>query len=377
MKRIIGQLGKYCLYSNSLEEGECPKEEESEQAFIPYGSFTFTYGPSAGGLLEAVRIDLDTFGEYIRGVTVDPYYKTREIKVLGKNVEDALLYIERINAPFSASHSIAFLSAIEKISEVEISYDVLTARILQIELERIRNHLFVIERLAEAASFLVPSNTLLYLIEKINRKIGKIFGHRYFFGVNSLGGVRILDTDVNLRDVEMEFKDLYKDLLENRIFIDRLQSNGIIIDERSIGPAARAAGFKYDARIEDNYLPYKDFDFSIPRHDMGDAFSRMLVRGEEILESLRIVSQIKLKKSEQRVKLLDGEGVGRVESPSGDLAYLIKISSGKIIDLHLLSPSSINIKLFSKSMIRNIFTDFQFNWESFGIWISEVGVKFT
>lgn len=376
MRRVIGKLGKYCLYSDSLVEGECPNEERKQISTL-YGSFTFAYGPSAGGLLESVEIDLNTFGEYIRDVRVDPYFKTREIKILGKNIEDALLYVERINAPFSASHSIAFLSAIEKISESEVNYEVLTARILQIELERVRNHLFVIERLAETASFQVPLNQLMYLVEKVNRKIGKVFGQRYFFGVNSINAVRILDNEVNFSDIEKEFKEIHKDLVESRIFIDRLQSNGVIVDETSIGPAARAAGFKYDARIEETHLPYKDFDFSVPRYDYGDAFGRLMVRIEEIFESLRIISQIKLKKSEQKIRLLDGEGIGRVESPSGDLVYLVRINSGKVSNVDLLSPSSINVKSFSKSMIKNIFTDFQFNWESFGIWISEIGVKFT
>ncbi|WP_240931202.1 hypothetical protein [Acidianus sulfidivorans] len=377
MRRIIGQLGKYCLYSDSLVEGECPKEGETEEKIKPYGSFKFTYGPSAGGLFEAVGIEFDTYGEYIRKITVDPNFKMREIKILGKSINDAILLIERINAAFSASHVISFISALEKISEQEINPDIAYARILELELERIRNNLFVIERLAESAGFQVPLNQLLYLIEKVNRKIGKIFGHRYFFGVNYQNGVRILNDDVSFDDIEKEYKEIYRDLIENRIFIDRLQGNGVIKDENSIGPVARASGFSYDARKDETHLPYRDFDFSIPTYDTGDAFGRLIVRGEEIFESLRIIKQIKLRKTTQNLQIYDGEGVGRVESPSGDLAYRVVIRDGKISELDLLSPSTINIKLFSKSMIKNIFTDFPFNWESFGIWISEVGVKFT
>ncbi|ARM76724.1 hypothetical protein [Acidianus manzaensis] len=375
--RIIGKLGKYCLYSDSVVEGECPEENNVENKNKPYGSFSFTYGPSAGGLFEAVGIELDTYGEYIRGIRVDPYFKLREIKVTGKQVNDAILLIERINASFSASHSIAFISAIEKISDIQVNPNIAYARILELELERIRNNLFVIERLSESAGFQVPLNQLLYLIEKVNRKIGKIFGHRYFFGANSPDKVRILDGSIKFDDIEREYREIYHDLIENRIFIDRLQGNGVIKDARSIGPVARASGFEYDARKEDSHLLYKDFDFSIPRYDTGDAFGRLIVRAEEIFESLRIISQIKLIKEEQNIKIKDGEGIGRVESPSGDLAYRVVVNSGKIISLDLLSPSMINIKSFSKSMIKNIFTDFPFNWESFGIWVSEVGVKFT
>lgn len=376
MKRLIGQLGKFCLYSDTYFEGECPNIENEETVNSPYGAFNFTYGPSAGGLFESVGIDINTFGEYIRNIKVNPNYKKREIRILDKSIEDAILYIERINAAFSASHVISFLSAIDKISESDIDSDVLNLRILQIEIERIRNNLFVIERLVESAGFQIPLYQLQYLIENVNRKIGKLFGHRYFFGVNSLRKININDPKVDFTEIEREFKTIYEDIIENRIFIDRLQGNGIIKDERSIGPAARAAGFYYDARIEDEFLPYKDFDFKISTYNSADAFGRLIVRSEEIFESLRIISQIKVKSKEYKIRVNDGEGIGRVESPSGDLVYFVKVNDGKVVDIDLLSPSSINIELFSKSMVKNIFTDFPFNWESFGIWISEVGVRF-
>jgi Ni,Fe-hydrogenase III large subunit len=376
MRRLIGQLGKFCLYSDTYFEGTCPHIENEEIANSPYGAFNFTYGPSAGGLFESVGIDINTFGEYIRNIKVNPNYKKREIRILDKSIEDAILYIERINAAFSASHVISFLSAIDKISESDIDSDVLNLRILQIEMERIRNNLFVIERLAESAGFQVPLYQLQYLIENVNRKIGKLFGHRYFFGVNSVRKININDPKVDFTGIEREFKTIYEDIIENRIFIDRLQGNGIIKDERSIGPAARAAGFYYDARIEDEFLPYKDFDFKISTYNSADAFGRLIVRSEEIFESLRIISQIKVKSKEYKIKVNDGEGIGRVESPSGDSAYFVKVNNGKVVNIDLLSPSSINIELFSKSMVKNIFTDFPFNWESFGIWISEVGVRF-
>jgi len=376
MRRLIGQLGKFCLYSDTYFEGTCPHIENEEIANSPYGAFNFTYGPSAGGLFESVGIDINTFGEYIRNIKVNPNYKKREIRILDKSIEDAILYIERINAAFSASHVISFLSAIDKISESDIDSDVLNLRILQIEMERIRNNLFVIERLVESAGFQVPLYQLQYLIENVNRKIGKLFGHRYFFGVNSVRKININDPKVDFTGIEREFKTIYEDIIENRIFIDRLQGNGIIKDERSIGPAARAAGFYYDARIEDEFLPYKDFDFKISTYNSADAFGRLIVRSEEIFESLRIISQIKVKSKEYKIKVNDGEGIGRVESPSGDSAYFVKVNNGKVVNIDLLSPSSINIELFSKSMVKNIFTDFSFNWESFGIWISEVGVRF-
>jgi len=377
--RRIGKIGNYCLYEKTITEEECDEKFEypSPQA---YGLFKFVYGPSAGGLLESIKFNVFTDGERIKGISAEPY-KTREIQVTGLSVEDALLRIERINAPFTASHSITFLLAVEDALEIEQDYDVQLGRMTELELERIRNHLFVISRLTETASLNVPTYHLLHLVEKTNRLIGEMCGHRYFFGVNSVNDVNCnFEKLLEIVDIVSEFKQIFEGLQESRIFIDRLQSNGKIKDENSIGPAARASSFSYDARKDFGALPYSDFSFKTITIDEADAFGRFLVRGYEVLESSRILielsSRLREKKEKEgtKVNLKQGEGLARVESPSGDLAYYVKIENGVVKSISFFTPSYKNLSLFLKSVIGTIFTDFQFNWESFGIWISELGV---
>ncbi|QPG48593.1 formate hydrogenlyase [Saccharolobus solfataricus] len=380
--RKIGKLGNYCLYEKTITEGKC---EETQKPFTPqtYGSFRFIYGPSAGGLLESIKFVITTNGEKILGIEAE-VYKNRTIKISGLPIDDAILKVERINAPFSASHTIAFLLAIEDALELELDYQTLLKRIAEIELERIRNHLFVIARLTETASLNVPTFHLLHLIEEVNRLIGKICGHRYFFGVNSLNEVRCdFGNLLKIIDITKEFKQIFDGLVESRIFIDRLQENGKIKDENSLGPAARAAGFNYDARKDFKVLPYDDLGFKTITTHESDSFGRFLVRGLEILESSKMLVTLydmiknnntnhrKIKESYKKA----GEGLVRVESPSGDLAYYVNLDNGIVKSVSLLTPSQVNLSLFLKSVINTIFTDFQFNWESYGIWVSELGVK--
>ncbi|QCO30981.1 hypothetical protein DFR88_11170 [Metallosphaera sedula] len=364
--RVIGDIGPYCLTSDGLREGPCIKDQSEEES-LGYGSFKFVYGPSAGGLLESVGFEITTYGESIEKINHLPY-KGRQITLSGLTIGDALLRVERINGAFTASHSISFLQAIESALEIEVPHDVVISRMAQLELERIRNNLLVIQRVLESASFLVPSFLLLQQIEEVNRAIARSCGHRYFFGANYPGGVRC-----ELKLPSLKISDIER-TLENRIFIDRLQGNGVVKDSFSIGPVARASGFKYDARLDSDFLAYRDFDLRIPTQDQGDAFSRILVRLEEIKESLRLLQELKVKPCSFTMKIRDGEGIGRVESPSGDLAYLTRVRSGHVERAYLLAPSKVNMRLFLKSMPGNIFTDFPFNWESFGIWISELEV---
>jgi Ni,Fe-hydrogenase III large subunit len=350
----------------------------------------FQYGPATGGLIESVGMNIETFGEQIQAISVVPY-KTRRISV-SVPIEDLLLNIERINGNFTASHVAAFLTAVENAYCVTPPREVILGRVAQIELERIRNHLMTTQRLTEHAGFLVPSAHLLYLVENVNRIIGRAFGHRYFFGVNTLRGFKMdWQLDVNiLKTIIDEFQDTFKCILENRVFIDRLQGNGVVTDESSIGPAARAAGYTYDARLDGDLAGvYRELDFNVCKTDLPDAFGRLLIRGREVSESLRILLRIL-----RSVRINSGDsvdwfgdqvndsknftssGLGRVESPSGDLTYRVDVRDGVISKVHLLSPSEVNLRSFRSSMSGKVFTDLPFNWDSFGIWMAEVGVEF-
>jgi Ni,Fe-hydrogenase III large subunit len=377
--RRVGPLGRgLCLYEEVLVREDCwPLSRGGERG---YGDFRFSYGPSAGGLLESVGVDLLTSGELVKELTVDPGFKEREVKVKGKSLEDALLLVERINVPFSFSHSLAFSTAVEEAVDLEPPRGLKFSRIVALELERIRNHLFVIARLTEAASLGVPSYHLYYLVEEVNRVIDARCGHRYFVGSGGPLKMECNFADLRLGKVEEEFKEIFSGLQETRIFVDRLQDNGRLIETEWVtGPAARASGLKLDARKEWDSLPYSDLGFQVQVGEEGDALGRFIVRGEEVLESLRLISSASREAqggSGEVPSSGEGEGLGRVESPSGDLAYYLRLNRGSVEEVALLPPSLLNLISFSLSMRGNVFTDFQFNWESFGIWISEVGVKF-
>jgi NADH-quinone oxidoreductase subunit D len=57
------------------------------------------------------------------------------------------------------------------------------------------------------------------------------------------------------------------------------------------GPLLRAAGEPWDLRKVTDYLPYGDFDFSVPVGTVGDNYDRYRVRVAEIRESIKIIEQ--------------------------------------------------------------------------------------
>ena len=376
--RYVGETAYHRITENTISDKTESLQENYKE--LP-GEFGFLYGPSTGGLLESVLFNIHTPGEVIKGIDVDPEVKLRKITVNGLKPVDALLRIERINAYHSASHSIAFCSAVEDALDIEVSDLTKERRIAMIELERIRSNLEVIKRMCEPAGFGVPHNQIAYLQEKLSRIIGNLSGHRYMFSSNGIGTAtfRINDVSDELLDLRKEFSDIFKSLLQSRIFLNRLQNNGVIDTNELIGPAARAAGHRVDARTDSKTLPYENMGFEPVIFDEPDAFGRFYVRSMEILDSIDLVVSIKPKDQKDDVNFpqnSDGEGAARIESPQGDLFYYVKILNNTIDRIELSSPSIPNINAFKRSMIGNIFTDFHFNWESFGIWISEAAVLF-
>jgi Ni,Fe-hydrogenase III large subunit len=372
--RYIGRSEKYDIFISSIEN---ISESSNEFNAKSPGEIYFNYGPSAGGLRESVNFKLLTPGETIRDVIIDPEYKKRNIKIIGDNVSDAILKVERVNGFHCASNTIAYILAVEDALGIE-NADLNEMRIVEIELERIRSNIDVIKGLCESAGFAVPEKQLLYLREEVARIISRSFGHRYFFSVNGIESINGNFQAIKLNAIEKSFKTIYEGLLSSKIFLDRIQENGTVKNEISTGPAARSAGFKYDARIDSKSLDYNNFT-PVMEND-GDSFSRFLVRSREIFESINIIESYNLKNNINHVKLEihgSGQGAARIESPAGDIFYYVDIVNGKIKDIQMASPSYLNIKLFRQALKNNnIFTDFFFVWESFGIWISELEVNF-
>ncbi|WP_393971418.1 Ni,Fe-hydrogenase III large subunit [Oxyplasma meridianum] len=376
--RFIGNTKKYsiygCHYNSSIESIHESLAERKPEEFI------FAYGPSTGGLMESVGLDILTPGEKISSISVDPNYKLRKIKVTGMSIQDALLRIERINGFHSASHSICFLRATEDALQIDVPDEVQFNRIAQIETERIRSHLLVIQKLAESAGFGVPVNQISMIREKVSRIIGTQCGHRYFFAVNGVGnsGFMIDKLQVKLHEVIVDYRRIYEGLMESKLFLNRLQNNGINKDPESTGPAARGSDIRHDARNELPVLPYGILEFYPITRDEGDAFSRFMIRSDEIFQSFDLIKKIPKFVSNESMEFdlekSSGTGMARIESPAGDLFYSVEIENGKVVDVGMISPSWRNVLSFRKSMVGNIFTDFHFNWESFGIWISELGV---
>jgi len=99
-----------------------------------------------------------------------------------------------------------------------------------------------------------------------------------------------------LREIVPYVRDVMRLVQRNRIFLDRTVGVGMIpaadaVSYGCTGPVLRASGIPLDARKRDGYYFYDQFDFDVPVGERGDTHDRIMVRFEEIFQSIRIVEQ--------------------------------------------------------------------------------------
>ncbi len=361
---IIKDRPLYSFLTGNLEKLDCKE------------AFRLHYGPVSSGIWEAGAFEVLSYGERILEAVPLLRYKNRgmEKRVEGMDVEKATCLVEKFCGTFSSSYSTAYCIAVEKIAGFE-SEKLNLARTLAVELERAYNHIHTIYRLALAASQKVAVSHLSALEEELLRINYKIFGHRYIFGFSRPGYVKLKNVDVKsrIKNVLKEFNELVEELSVSKIFIDRLHGTAKICRDKAvkldtIGVAARASGLKRDARMFNGFEPVKVED--------GDSLARTVVRFEEVKNSLSTVLEIidslnqralSLKEVSNEVKVKSGEAISFVESPPGDLVLYLRVKDGRIEKLRIRGASEVNYLSFAKSVVGNIFTDYPFALESFGL----------
>ena len=99
-----------------------------------------------------------------------------------------------------------------------------------------------------------------------------------------------------MRDIETGVADSLKLVQKNRIIHDRTQGICAFPAEMALsygftGPCLRASGVPFDLRKDKPYYNYDAFDFSVPIGSQGDVYDRIMVRFEEIHQSISIIRQ--------------------------------------------------------------------------------------
>lgn len=302
--------GHVCYEADSLEKEIKARLiskgiDESTMSDINTEMMFLNLGPSHPATHGAIRIFTALDGETIManvneiGYLHRGFEKTAEIRTYNQIIP----LTDRLNYCSALMNNIAYVKAVESWLGVEITDRTMFMRVILSEFFRVQDHLVCL------AANLVDMGGLTNYWYLYNEKeasydfISRLTGARLTSSFTRIGGMYRdfyegweADMEAQLQDIEKGVDDSLRLVLQNRIVHDRTQGTCVLTPEKALtfgytGPNLRSTGVAFDLRKDNPYYHYDSFDFDIPVGSHGDIYDRIMVRFEEIFESIKIIRQ--------------------------------------------------------------------------------------
>ncbi len=260
--------------------------------------------PSTHGVL---RLMLEIEGEVITEARAGVGYLHTGIE---KNMEwrtwsQGPSFCTRMDYLSSMFQEAVFCLGVEKLLGVtdDIPARASVMRVLMMELNRISSHLVSLGAGGNELGATTIMTTSFLAREDVLRIIEAISGLRMNNAYIRPGGVATdapegVIGEIRALDGKMKAKigELADLMLKNPFFLSR--TKGIANLDLAgcmalgvTGPLLRSAGLPYDVRKATPYCGYETYDFQVPVSNDADAYSRTVLRIEEVYESLKIIAQ--------------------------------------------------------------------------------------
>lgn len=260
--------------------------------------------PSTHGVL---RLMIEMDGEHVTEARAGIGYLHTGIE---KNMEfrtwvQGVTYATRMDYLASIFQEAAYCLAVEKLLGItnDIPERASIIRVLMMELQRIGSHFVCLGTAGNELGATTVMTAAFTGREEVLRLFEMASGLRMNNAYIRPGGVA---QDVPAGFVEAAREALPKMLkyarelenlcLANPIF--KLRTVGIgnlnLAGAMALGitgPILRSAGLPYDVRKANPYCGYETYDFDVPVAEGADAYTRVVLRFEEIRQSIRIVEQ--------------------------------------------------------------------------------------
>ncbi|QCI24255.1 NADH-quinone oxidoreductase subunit C/D [Buchnera aphidicola (Muscaphis stroyani)] len=259
--------------------------------------------PSAHG---AFRIILQLDGENIVDCVPDIGYHHRGAEKMAERQSwhSYIPYTDRIEYLGGCVNEMPYILAVEKLAKISVPEKVEVIRVMLSELFRINSHLLYISTFIQDIGCMTPVFFAFTDRQKIYDLIESITGARMHPAWFRIGGLAH-DLPKNWNFLLEEFlnwmpnrlKYYIKLSLKNSILIGR--SKGVAQYDRKealrwgiTGAGLRATGLDFDVRKWRPYSGYENYDFEVPTGTgISDCYSRVMIKVEEIYQSLKILHQ--------------------------------------------------------------------------------------
>lgn len=304
--------------------------------------------PSTHGVLH-FRVSLE--GEKIKKIDPVLGYIHRSIEKLNESLTypQTLALTDRLDYLGAMQSRHALCMCIEKAMGVEVSERVQYIRTIMDELQRIDSHILFFSCLCQD---LGATTAFLYGFrdrERILDIFEETCGGRLILNYNTIGGV-MADIHPNFQKRVKEFipymrknlQEYFDIFVGNVVFHNRSKGVGVLTKEQCVsfgctGGTGRASGWHNDVRKRMPYAAYDKVEFKEIVRTEGDSFARLMIRMDEILESLNIIEQLidnipegaYQEKMKPIIKVPAGTYYTAVEGSRGEFGVLLESKGDK------------------------------------------------
>jgi len=388
--------GQYCTTSQDLMDEMRPLLEERNLDMNRDDLMVVNLGPSHPASHGTIRTLAALDGEKIVAAACEIGYLHRgfEKSCENHNYNQIIPYTDRLNYCSAIMNNIAFAKTVEEMLDITLPDRGIFIRVIVAELSRVIDHLVC---LAAGLLDMGGQTNYWYLYNPRDNAydfLSKLTGARLTNSYMRIGGMTHdlydgWETDLAdvLTKIDHGISESLKMITHNRIYNDRIQNVSPVsaaqaIDYGFTGPNLRASGVAYDLRFSNPYYYYDTFDFDMVIGSVGDTYDRMMVRYDEMNESLKIIRQAMnripdgdINVSDKRiimpgkdcvyggiegmmnqfklvvdgVKVPEGEYYGSFEAANGELGfYIVSDGSGTPYKVKVRPPSFYHMAAYPK-----------------------------
>ncbi len=352
------------------------------------GVFQVPVGPVHAGIIEPGHFLFSVAGEPVLYLQLRMFYVHKGTEKLMESlpIPHCVRLAESISGDSSFAHATAFCHAVERAAGVEAPPRARALRTVCLELERLYNHVGDIGAICTDVAFVTANMHAMRLKERVLRLNEELTGSRLLRGMACVGGVRFDFDAGQLRAVgqlvdgfEKEFNELVELIRGNSGTRDRLETTGVLTPQIArdlgvVGLAGRASGIDRDLRRDFPHAFYDEVQFTVPVFTEGDVQHRMVVRREEIFQSIGILRQTVEKLPGGPIRAEAGEApagrtaLGYVEGWRGEIFHWIHTAPGnRLARCKIKDPSLQTWPAQTEAILCNIIPEFPVVNKSFNL----------
>jgi Ni,Fe-hydrogenase III large subunit len=372
-----------------LDHGRWPgRESEQRYAFLPVEGedlHQIPVGPVHAGIIEPGHFRFTANGETVVRLEQRLGYVHKGVERLfvGADIERGARLAGRLSGDSAVAYAWAYARAVEAALGWPVPPRVTLLRGVMAELERMAHHISDVGAICNDASVIAVHAQCALQREDVLATSQACFGHRLMMDCIVPGGVaadlssdgigRVRGLLGRLAVTRTEIQRVYDSMpsLQDRTVTTGIVSPALVRQYAAGGFVGRASGRAFDARKTFAYAPYDGADFNLRTRTAGDVDARLMVRLDEINESVRIVGQLLDRLSPGAIRgeppaLAAGEGAGLVEAFRGDVFVSVRLASdGRLARVHARDASWFQWPLLEAAIEGNIVADFPLCNKSF------------